>query len=192
MLNANSVINLLEMCEQNDVEFIDFRFTDMFGKVHHTTRVAGSVSEATFTDGVMFDGSSILGWREINESDMIMMPDFTTAFLDPFTEYKTAIIFCYIVEPKTGLGYNRDPMGIGLRAEEYLSKSDIGDVAYFGPELEFFVFDDVRYQTGMYGSNYVIDSTEFPTNNAKDVKGMANLGHRPAVKGRGQTRLGYP
>ncbi len=183
MLNAKSVEDLLGMLVENEVEFVDFRFTDMFGKVHHTTKFANCLDADVFIAGVMFDGSSITGWREVNESDMIMMPDFTTAFLDPFTANKTAVVFCSIFDPKTLTPYERDPRNIGEKAENYLTSSGMGDVAYFGPELEFFMFDDVKFQTGMYGSSYSLDSNEFPVNNGKSDKNIPNLSHRPAVKG---------
>lgn len=183
MLKVNSLPDFLNVCHELSVELIDFRFTDMCGKVHHTTRTMSSVDESVLKGGVMFDGSSITGWRAINESDMIMLPDVTTAFIDPFSRYKTVVLFCSIVDPKTGALYDRDPRNIGIKAENFLKSSGIGDVAYFGPELEFFVFDDIRFQTGMHGSHFSIDSCEFSINNGEDFENDLNLGHRPAIKG---------
>lgn len=183
MLNASSVSDLLSKLKQSSVDFVDFRFTDLCGSVHHVTRHISSIGENEFKDGIMFDGSSISGWRAINESDMIMLPDYKTAFVDPFVERKTAVVFCSIVCPKTQKPYNRDPRTIGSLAEEYLKKSGVGDVAYFGPELEFFMFDDVKFENDMYGCKYSVDSNEFPSNHSTEFEGDNNLGHRPSVKG---------
>ena len=174
--------NAIKFIKDNEVEFVDFRFTDAKGKWQHTTYHASEVDSDLFSDGVMFDGSSIAGWKEINESDMILMPDAGTIFLDPFTAQNTAIIFCDIVEPSTGQGYDRDPRSTAKKAEEYLKQSGIGETAYFGPELEFFMFDDVRFETGYNGSFVQIDSEEGPYNSGSDFPG-GNMGHRPKAKG---------
>ena len=174
--------NVFALIKEHDIRFVDFRFTDPRGKCHHTTYIAEKVVEETFEDGVMFDGSSIAGWKSINESDMILMPDPTTAFLDPFTAQPTLAIFCDILEPSTGQPYGRDPRSTAKRAEAYLGFTGIGDTAYFGPELEFFVFDDARFESGMFGASYQLDSEELPTNSGRSYD-AGNMGHRPGVKG---------
>lgn len=178
----SSSAKALKFIKDNEIEFVDFRFTDTKGKWQHTTYHASNVDEDLFSDGVMFDGSSIAGWKEINESDMILMPDADTIFIDPFTAQNTAIIFCDIIEPSTGQGYERDPRSTAKKAEEYLKQSGIGDKAFFGPELEFFMFDDVRFESGMNGSFVQIDSEEGPYNSGADFPG-GNMGHRPKAKG---------
>ena len=136
---------VLAMIKEKDVKFVDFRFTDPRGKWQHTARMASATDEGSFVDGVMFDGSSIAGWKAINESDMILMPDPATAVLDPFTAQTTLIVNCDVVEPSTGQLYARCPRSTAKRAEAFMKSSGIGDTAVFGPELEFFVFDDVRF-----------------------------------------------
>jgi glutamine synthetase len=178
-MSANDV---LKMIEENEIQFVDFRFTDPKGKWQHTCYVSAQVEAATFEDGVMFDGSSIAGWKTINESDMILMPDPDSAFIDPFAAQPTLIIFCDVIEPSTGQPYGRDPRSLAKRAEAYLEYTGIGDTAYFGPELEFFVFDDVRHKTGSYSSFYQVDSEELPVNSDRDYP-AGNTGHRPATKG---------
>jgi glutamine synthetase len=145
---------VLAMIKEKDVKFVDFRFTDPRGKWQHTARMASATDEGTFADGVMFDGSSIAGWKAINESDMILMPDPATAVLDPFSAQTTLIISCDVVEPSTGQLYARCPRSTAKRAEAFMKSSGIGDTAVFGPELEFFVFDDVRFDVQMQGSFY--------------------------------------
>ncbi len=174
--------NVFELIKKHDVAFVDFRFTDPRGKCQHTTYIADQVNKGTFEDGVMFDGSSISGWKSINESDMILMPDATTAFLDPFTAQPTLAIFCDVIEPSSGQPYGRDPRSVARKAEAYLKYTGIGDTAYFGPELEFFIFDDVRFDQGMFGGFYEIDSEESPNNSGRRYEAN-NLGHRPGVKG---------
>jgi glutamine synthetase len=153
-----SVENVLKMIKDNDVKFVDFRFCDTRGKEQHVTFPAHSIDEDTFEDGNMFDGSSIAGWKHINESDMILMPDPATAVIDPFYDDATLILRCDIIEPKNMQGYERDPRSIAKRAEAYLQSSGIADTAFFGPENEFFIFDDVRWGADMSGSFYKIDS----------------------------------
>lgn len=173
---------VLKQIKDNNIQFVDFRFTDTKGKWQHTTKVATQVDPSTFSDGVMFDGSSIAGWKDINESDMILMPDCDSAFLDPFTAQPTMVIFCDVVEPSTGLGYSRDPRSTAKRAEAYLAYTGVGDRAYFGPELEFFIFDDARFNVSMNGSFAKVDSEEGPYNSATEYD-IGNNGHRPRVKG---------
>ena len=173
---------VLAMIKEKDVKFVDFRFTDPRGKWQHTARMASATDEGTFEDGVMFDGSSIAGWKAINESDMILMPDPSTAVLDPFSAQTTLIISCDVVEPSTGQLYARCPRSTAKRAEAFMKSSGIGDTAVFGPELEFFVFDDVRFDVQMQGSFYSISSNESPWNSGVAVEG-GNLAHRPGVKG---------
>ena len=177
-----SVAKVTKLMKDNDVQFVDMRFTDTIGKEQHVTIPAKVVDADFFKEGKMFDGSSIAGWKSINESDMILMPDPTTAMMDPFMDEPTMIIRCDIVEPDTMQGYERDPRSIARRAEEYLKKTKIGDVAYFGPENEFFVFDDVRWGADMTGSFCKIDSEEGEWNSEK-VYADGNMGHRPGTKG---------
>ncbi len=174
--------DVLKMVKDNDIQFVDFRFTDPRGKWQHTAYSAKKVDKASFEDGIMFDGSSIAGWKSINESDMILKPDATTAFIDPFAAQPTAIVFCDVIEPSTGQPYGRDPRSTAKRAEAYLNFTGIGDTAYFGPELEFFVFDDVRFKQGMNEGYYHLDSEEAPDNSGRAYE-AGNMGHRPGVKG---------
>ena len=173
---------VLAMIKEKDVKFVDFRFTDPRGKWQHTARMASATDEGTFTDGVMFDGSSIAGWKAINESDMILMPDPATAVLDPFTAQTTLIVNCDVVEPSTGQLYSRCPRSTAKRAEAYMKSSGIGDTAVFGPELEFFVFDDVRFDVQMQGSFFKLHSSESPWNTGSELEG-GNMAHRPGIKG---------
>jgi glutamine synthetase len=176
------VNKLTKLIKENEAAFVDFRFTDPRGKLQHTTYIASQVGEEQIENGVMFDGSSIAGWKSINESDMILKPDLETAFMDPFTAMPTVVVFCDVLEPATGQPYNRDPRSTGRRAEAYLKYTGLADTAYFGPELEFFVFDDVRYEAKMNGSFVEIDSEEGPYNTGKRYE-IGNMGHRPGVKG---------
>ncbi|MCZ6578717.1 MAG: type I glutamate--ammonia ligase, partial [Gammaproteobacteria bacterium] len=177
-----SAADVLNTIKEYGVKFVDFRFTDTRGKEQHLSIPARCLSEDTFTEGQMFDGSSVAGWKGINESDMILMPDADTAVLDPFTDEPTINITCNVVEPTTGEGYERDPRSIANRAEAYLKASGIADTAYFGPENEFFVFDDVRWTTEMGHTSYRIDSEEADWNTGK-AYADGNIGHRPGVKG---------
>jgi glutamine synthetase len=172
----------LQLIKDNDVKFVDFRFTDSRGKCQHTSYAASEINEEKFQEGIMFDGSSIAGWKGIEASDMILQPDASSIFIDPFTAQTTAVIFCDVIEPATGQGYNRDPRSVAKRAEAYLKYSGAGDAAYFGPELEFFMFDDVRYDVSMQGSFVQVDSEESPWNTGEDYP-AGNLAHRPKVKG---------
>ena len=173
---------VLKMIKDNGVKFVDFRFTDTHGKEQHVSVPSHTVKASLFTEGQMFDGSSIAGWKGINESDMIMMPVADSAVMDPFTDEPTLILVCDIIEPATGQGYERDPRSVANRAEAYLKSTGIADTAYFGPEPEFFVFDDVRWGTTMSGSFYKVDSEEAEWNSEK-VYTDGNIGHRPGLKG---------
>ncbi|MGR8918471.1 MAG: glutamate--ammonia ligase [Gammaproteobacteria bacterium] len=177
-----SVESILKTIQDEEVVFVDIRFTDTKGKEQHVTVPAREINEDFFEDGKMFDGSSIAGWKGINESDMILMPDVDTAVMDPFFEEKTLNLRCDVVEPTTGEGYERCPRSAAKRAEAYLKSSGVGDTAYFGPEPEFFVFDDVRWSVEMRGASYAIDSDESSWNSEK-VFEDGNIGHRPGVKG---------
>lgn len=173
---------VLKMIKDNDVKFVDFRFTDTKGKEQHVSVPSHTVDERLFVEGKMFDGSSIAGWKAINESDMVLMPDADTAVLDPFTEEPTLLLRCDVLEPATMTGYMRDPRSIAKRAEAYLQSTGIADAAYFGPEPEFFIFDDIRWGADMSGAFYRIDSEEASWNTGKEYEG-GNMGHRPGVKG---------
>ena len=177
-----SASDVLSKINEYGVKFVDFRFTDTKGKEQHVSVPAHTIEEDTFTEGKMFDGSSVAGWKGINESDMILMPDPATAVLDPFTDEPTMNITCNVVEPATGEGYERDPRSIADRAEAYLKASGIADTAYFGPENEFFVFDDVKWSTEMGHCSYQIDSEEAAWSSIKMYED-GNIGHRPSVKG---------
>jgi len=177
-----SASDVLSMISEKDVKFVDYRFTDTHGKEQHVSVPSHTVDESTFTDGKMFDGSSIAGWKGINESDMILMPDASSAVMDPFSDENTLIIRCNIVEPSTGQGYDRDPRSIAERAEAYLKSTGIADTVYFGPEPEFFILDDVRWGADMSGAFYKVDSDESEWNSER-VYEDGNIGHRPGVKG---------
>jgi glutamine synthetase len=178
----SSVQAVLDMIKEHDIQFVDFRFTDPRGKWQHTAQAVRTVDEGMFTDGIMFDGSSIAGWKEIHESDMILMPDPATAVIDPFSAQPLLIVVCDVIEPATGQPYARCPRGVAERAEAYLAYTGIGDRAYFGPEAEFFVFDDVRFDVSMHHSFYRLDQEEGSYNAAKEYED-GNVGHRPGVKG---------
>jgi len=177
-----SAKDVLKMIKENDVKFVDFRFTDTKGKEQHVSVPAHTIEEDVFEDGKMFDGSSISGWKGINESDMILMPEADTAVLDIFTDEPSINIRCDILEPSTMEGYERDPRSVAKRAEAYLKSTGIADTAYFGPEPEFFILDDVRWSVNMSGSMVKIDSEEAEWNSEK-VYADGNFGHRPTVKG---------
>ena len=173
---------VLSMMKEKDVKFVDFRFTDTRGKEQHVSVPSSMIDEDTFTEGKMFDGSSIAGWKGINESDMILMPDPDTAVMDPFSDESQLILRCNVVEPSTGQGYDRDPRSLAQRAEAYLKSTGIADTCYFGPEPEFFILDDVRWGADMSGAFYKIDSEESGWNSER-VYEDGNIGHRPGVKG---------
>jgi glutamine synthetase len=172
----------LDLIKENEAKWVDLRFTDIRGKEQHVSFPAYTVDEGTFEQGKMFDGSSIAGWKGIEASDMILMPDPDTAFMDPFFDEPTVVISCDIVEPSTMQGYERDPRSIARRAEEYLKATGIADTAYFGPEPEFFVFDEVKWDIDMSGARCTIYAEEAAWSTGKDYEG-GNTGHRPRVKG---------
>jgi glutamine synthetase len=178
-MSAENVMNLIK---EKGAKFVDFRFTDFRGKEQHVTYPVSKIKLDTFTDGVMFDGSSISGWKGIEASDMILMPDAATAYLDPFADEPMINITCDIIEPSTMQGYERDPRSVARRAEEYLKSTGIADTAYFGPEPEFFIFDDIRWGADMSGCFVKIDSEEADWNSER-VYPDGNMGHRPGVKG---------
>lgn len=177
-----SVESVLALISESEAKFVDLRFTDTKGKEQHVTIPAKLVDEEFFEEGKMFDGSSISGWKSINESDMILMPDPSTAVVDPFAEEVQVNIRCDILDPSTMEGYDRDPRSVAKRAEEYLKSTGIGDTVLMGPEPEFFLFDDVKFHTDMSGSFYKIDAAEAKWNSGRDFEG-GNLAHRPGVKG---------
>jgi len=174
--------DVLKMIKENDVKYVDLRFTDPRGKWQHVTFDITMIDEDIFAEGTMFDGSSIAGWKAINESDMLLMLDPSTAQIDPFFAETTMSIVCDILEPSTGEPYNRDPRGIAKKAEAYLKSTKIGDTIFVGPEAEFFVFDDVKFAAEPYHTGFKVDSSELPTNSYTDYEG-GNLGHRVRVKG---------
>jgi len=174
--------DVLKLIKDEEIEWVDLRFTDPKGKWQHLTMVAGVMGEDELEDGLMFDGSSIGGWKAINESDMILKPDLSETWIDPFSATPMLIINCDIVEPSTGDWYSRDPRTTAKRAEAYLKSTGIGDTVYVGPEAEFFMFDDVRFEDGYAGSGFAIDDIELPGNTAKEYDG-GNMGHRPRAKG---------
>ncbi len=173
---------VIKLIKDNKAKFVDLRFTDTKGKEQHVSIPSHEVDMNFFKIGKMFDGSSIAGWKGINDSDMVLLPDASTAVIDPFFEETTVIIRCDIVEPTTMDGYDRDPRSIGRRAEEYLKSTGIGDVAYFGPEPEFFIFDSVRWSTDNHSTFYNISAEEADWNTGKVYEG-GNMGHRPKIKG---------
>lgn len=178
-MKAKDVVKLIK---DEDVEYVDIRFTDPRGKLQHVTVVADLVDEDFIEEGFMFDGSSIAGWKSIEASDMKLMPDPASVYMDPFYAEKTLAVHCNVVEPDTGEAYDRCPRQIALKAEAYLKSTGIGDVAYFGPEAEFFLFDDVRYQVSPNKVSYQIDAEHAAWNTDAEVD-PGNLGHRPAHKG---------
>ena len=177
-----SVQDVMNLIEEANVKYVDFRFTDTRGKEHHVSVPISEFNEDIFEDGKMFDGSSIAGWKGINESDMILMPDPESAFIDPFFQDVTLNITCGIVDPATMEGYERDPRSIAMRAESYLKSTGIADTAYFGPEPEFFIFDDVRWGADTSGCFVKVDSVEAGWNSSKKYPD-GNMGHRPGIKG---------
>ncbi|MEZ8825368.1 glutamate--ammonia ligase [Vibrio amylolyticus] len=177
-----SVENVLSLIQENEVKFVDLRFTDTKGKEQHISLPSHQVDADFFEEGKMFDGSSVAGWKGINESDMVMMPDASSAVLDPFTEDSTLNIRCDILEPATMQGYDRDPRSIAKRSEEYMRSTGIADTVLIGPEPEFFLFDDVKFNTDMSGSFFKIDDIEAAWNTGSEIEG-GNKGHRPGVKG---------
>ena len=173
--------DVLKMIKDNDVKFVDFRFTDPRGKWQHVTVDVSTIEEDTFAEGIMFDGSSIAGWKAIHESDMNLMPDPASACIDPFFAETTLVLVCDTLEPTTGEPYNRDPRSIAKKAEGLVKAWGIGDTVFFGPEAEFFVFDDVRYKADPYNVSAKVDSVELPINTDTAYEG-GNLGHHIGFK----------
>ena len=173
---------VLQMIRDEDAAYVDIRFTDTRGKLQHVTVDVDLVDEDFLEEGFMFDGSSIAGWKSIENSDMKLIPDTTSAYVDPFYAEKTICIHCSIVEPDTGEAYERDPRGTAEKAEAYLKASGIGDVAYMGPEAEFFLFDDVRFSNTINKVSFEVDATDASWNSDTEYE-MGNMGHRPGVKG---------
>ncbi len=178
-MSAEAVLKLIK---DEDAAYVDIRFTDVRGKLQHVTVDVDLVDEDFLEEGFMFDGSSIAGWKSIENSDMKLIPDTTSAYVDPFYAEKTICIHCSIVEPDTGESYERDPRGTAEKAEAYLKSSGIGDVAYMGPEAEFFLFDDVRFSNTINKVSYEVDATDASWNTDTEYE-MGNMGHRPGVKG---------
>ncbi len=176
------VADILKRIKDEEIEWVDLRFTDPKGKWQHLSMVSSVMGEDEWTDGLMFDGSSIEGWKAINESDMILKPDLDAVYVDPFSATPMMIVFCDIVEPSTGELYARDPRSTAKRAEAYVKASGAGDTVYVGPEAEFFMFDDVKFENTYNASGFKIDDIELPTNTNTSYDG-GNLGHRPRAKG---------
>jgi glutamine synthetase type I len=177
-----AVADVMKMVKDNDVKFVDFRFTDTRGKEQHVTVPVKQLNEEKFTDGHAFDGSSIAGWKGIQASDMILMPDPDSARMDPFMDESTLLLTCDVIEPTDMKGYDRDPRSIAKRGEAYLKSTGIGDTAYFGPEPEFFIFDSVTWHTDMSGTSVKINSEEAAWSSGEKYEG-GNMGHRPGIKG---------
>ncbi len=179
----NNFVQLKDFIEKEQIVFCNFRFTDQRGKWHHITYNADQLSKNIFTHGVMFDGSSIAGWKEINNSDMIIKPDASSAFIDPFSSHSTLVFICDVIDPDDHKLYERDPRATAKKAEIYLAQTSIADKAFFGPELEFFVFDSVRFKVDVNECSYNIDSYEGPYNSNRLYDAtQPNLGHRPSMK----------
>ena len=178
----SDIKTVMEMIKENDVQYVDLRFTDPRGKMQHVSQHIQTIDEDSLAEGFMFDGSSIAGWKAINESDMCLMPDLSRTTIDPFFAQSTMVLFCDVLEPSTGQPYNRDPRSTAKAAVNYMESLGIGDTVFFGPEAEFFVFDDVKIDVTSNRSYAEVDSTEGPYNSARDYE-EGNLGHRPGIKG---------
>jgi len=174
--------DIMNTIKEKDIKFVDFRFTDTRGKMQHVTADVSSLDEDMLNEGYAFDGSSIAGWKGIESSDMLLMIDADSAHIDPFFAQTTLAVFCDVVEPMTGEAYERDPRGITKKAEAYMKSTGVADTAFFGPEAEFFIFDDVKFIADPYHTAFKVDSSELPSNSYTDFE-MGNLGHRPRVKG---------
>ncbi|MGE5723525.1 MAG: type I glutamate--ammonia ligase [Sphingomonadales bacterium] len=179
---ANDAGKILSMMKEKEIEWVDLRFTDPKGKWQHLSMCANVIDEDSLNDGLMFDGSSIAGWKAINESDMILKPDLDAVYVDPFSATPMLVLFCDIVEPSTGELYGRDPRSTAKRAEAYLKSTGLGDTIYVGPEAEFFMFDDVRFEDSYNTSYFRIDDIELPTNTGREYD-IGNMAHRPRAKG---------
>jgi len=179
MTNAKTIIDFMK---ENDVNYVDLRFTDPRGKMQHVTQHIDTIDEDTLAEGFMFDGSSIAGWKAINESDMTLMPDLSRFYIDPFFAQPTLALFCDVLDPATMQPYERDPRSTAKAALAHMASAGIADTAFFGPEAEFFIFDDVKIDVGMNVGMYKVDSVEGPYNSGRDYE-EGNMGHRPGVKG---------
>ncbi len=182
MAKDTAIENALQMIKDKDVKFVDLRFTDPRGKMQHLTMDISQMGADAWEEGLMFDGSSISGWKAINESDMILKPDASSVHIDPFYAQSTMAVFCDIADPGTGEGYNRDPRSIAKRTEAYLKSTKLGDTVFVGPEAEFFIFDDVKFATSPYNTGFKLDGVELPTNSDRDYE-TGNMGHRMRTKG---------
>jgi glutamine synthetase len=180
---VNNVDEFFKFCEENEVEFVDFRFTDIKGAWHHITYKLSAIDADMLNNGLPFDGSSIEAWQPINESDMLLKPDVPTAFLDPFTADPTVVVICDVYDIYKGQLYEKCPRSIAKKTLKYLEESGIGDVAYFGPENEFFIFDDVKIVDDINESYYRVDSSEGVWNDNTEYEDLGNIGHRPRTKG---------
>ena len=174
--------DILKLMREKEVQYVDLRFTDPRGKLQHVTFDKAMVDEDFFEEGQMFDGSSVAGWKAINESDMNLKPDTSTAIIDPFFQQTTLVVFCDVYDPISGQAYNRCPRSTAKAAEAYMKSTGVGDTAFFGPEAEFFVFDDVRWSTEPNNAGFSFDSPELPFNTGREYEG-GNMGHRPSSKG---------
>ena len=181
-MSTMTAADVIKTIKDKEVKFLDLRFTDTKGKMQHVTADASCVDDAMFADGYAFDGSSIAGWKGIEASDMTLMLDPASAHMDPFFAQSTMAIFCDVIEPSTGELYERDPRGIAKKAEAYMKSTGVGDAIYFGPEAEFFIFDDVRFTSDPYNTGFVLDGAELPSNMGTKYE-TGNLGHRPRTKG---------
>ena len=166
MAKDTPIENAPKTIKDKDVKYVDLRFTDPRGKMQHLTMDISQMGAEAWEEGLMFDGSSIAGWKAINESDMILMPDASSIHMDPFYAQNTMAVFCDIADPGTGEGYNRDPRSIAKRTEAYLQSTKLGDTVFVGPEAEFFVFDDVKFSTNPYKTGFELDGVELPKNSA--------------------------
>ncbi|MGB0634999.1 MAG: type I glutamate--ammonia ligase [Paracoccaceae bacterium] len=173
---------IVELIKSQEIEYVDLRFTDPRGKLQHLTLLSDQVDEDFLEEGMMFDGSSISGWKSIDQSDMKLIPDTNSSYIDPFYAEKTLCLHCNVVEPDTGEPYNRDPRGTALRAETYLKASGVGDVSYFGPEAEFFLFEDVKFSVEMNKVSFEVDAQDASWNTDSHYE-TGNMGHRPGIKG---------
>ena len=178
----SSASKILQEIKDKDVKYVDVRFTDTRGRLQHVTFDIDLVDDDFLNEGTMFDGSSIAGWKAINESDMLLKPDLDTAYIDPFYQQTTMFLFCDVMNPDTGEPYSRDSRSMAKKALAYVQSSGVGDKVYFGPEAEFFIFDDVRWSTAAHETGYAFDSTELPANTGAEYT-EGNMGHRPRAKG---------
>ncbi len=181
-VHVKNAAELVKFIKENEIQYVDFIFADLRGKQQHTAQHVSTIDEALLEEGIYFDGSSIAGWKAINESDMLLVPDLNKMSLDPFSAQPTLKVFCDVLEPSTRKPYTRCPRAVAKAAESYLRSSGIGDMAFFGPEAEFFVFDDVKYAVRTGKVSYEVDSEELPANTDK-VYEDGNLAHRPRTKG---------